>query len=283
MTAFDRTTSPALDPGERLTGSIDLDPSWSSLHGMHGGYMAAFAVRFAEAHLADRHVRTVFTSFLRAGAVGPASLSLTTLRVGRGLTTHEVALSQGDRVVTRSRITATTSPAALGHARVGRGDWDDAVPPDLAPLERCVDIAPPPGLRHFDQAVAVLDPSAIPFSNGPRARVRGYVRPLEDRPIDAAWLTMMLDWFPPSPFSRYEAPIGGVSVDFAAHVHATLPRLPDGLWLIADFQADASSGDLALERGRIFAPPAGSRASRSRRTKPLLAESFHSRWTREIV
>jgi hypothetical protein len=280
MTAFDRTTSPAADPGERMTGSIELDTGWSSLHGVHGGYMAAIAVRFAEAHLAGRHVRTVFTSFLRTGAVGPASLSLSTLRVSRGLTTLEVALSQDERVVTRTRITATTSAPNLGHARDGGPDWDDAVAPELAPLERCVAIAPPPGVRHFDQAVAVLDPSHVPFAKGPLARVRGYVRPLEDRPIDAAWLTMILDWFPPSPFSRYEAPVGGVSVDFAAHVHSIPPRLPDGLWLIADFQADVSGGDLALERGRIFAPPAWPGTSPSRRAGHLLAESFHTRWTR---
>jgi acyl-CoA thioesterase len=242
--------------------------------------MAAIAVRFAEAHLAGRHVRTVFTSFLRPGVVGPASLSLTTLRASRGLTTHEVALSQDERVVTRTRITATTAAPDLGHAREGGTDWDDAVAPELAALEQCVALAPPPGVKHFDQAIAVLDPSDVPFAKGPLARVRGYVRPLEDGPIDAAWLTMMLDWFPPSPFSRYEAPVGGVSVDFAAHVHSTLPRLPDGLWLVVDFQADVSKGDLALERGRIFAPPAWWGATSSRRAGHLLAESFHTRWTR---
>ena len=47
-TDFDRTTTPvpiAARPGEF---DVDLDGGWSSLVGMHGGYMSALAVRAAE-------------------------------------------------------------------------------------------------------------------------------------------------------------------------------------------------------------------------------------------
>ena len=54
---------------------MDLDAGWSSLVGIHGGYMSALTVRGAEAVAgADRCVRTVTTSFLRTGEPGAATL-----------------------------------------------------------------------------------------------------------------------------------------------------------------------------------------------------------------
>ena len=71
VTEFDRTTAliPIEDrPGEFL---VDLDAGWSSLVGVHGGYMCALAVRAAEAMAPGREMRTMSTSFLRTGQRGP--------------------------------------------------------------------------------------------------------------------------------------------------------------------------------------------------------------------
>jgi acyl-CoA thioesterase len=79
---------------------------------------------------------------------------------------------------------------------------------------------------------------------------------------------MIVDWFPPSPFTRLDPPAGGVSIDLTVHLHRTRPPLADGDWLAGSFRADASHLGLALEHGRI-ADTDGT----------LLAESFHTRWT----
>lgn len=267
-TQFDRTTRPEVDPGERHTGTIELDAGWSSLRGLHGGYLAAIAVRFAEGHLVGHDVRTVLTSFLRPATVGPAQLSITAQRVSRGLTTHQVAISQGDRPVALTRITATTAVVADVPEHPERS-WQEFARPQLPSPESCIAISPPPDFRHFDQATARIDPADVPFADGPVARIAGYVRPLEPRPIDAPWLTMILDWLPPSPFSRFGAPIGGVSVDYVVHVHAVRPVLADAEWLTAELRAAVSRRGLALERGRLFGPDG-----------EVLAESFHTRWMR---
>ncbi|HEY4610175.1 MAG TPA: hypothetical protein VIH06_13255, partial [Ilumatobacteraceae bacterium] len=126
----------------------------------------------------------------------------------------------------------------------------------------------PEGIGHFDHAVAVLDPRSMPFSHGPVARVAGYVQPRERGPIDAAWLGMALDWFPPAAFTRIDPPTGGISITYSMHVHHTLERLADGEWLGGEFHVDVSADGIALEKGRIT-DPAGR----------VLAESFHTRWT----
>ena len=60
---------------------------------------------------------------------------------------------------------------------------------------------------NFERFELRFDPDRMPFQ-GERASVEGYVRPLEARPIDAAWLVMAADCFPPPAFARVEAPTG---------------------------------------------------------------------------
>jgi len=259
-TWFDRTTAVHRAGDHHVA---ELDPSWSSLTGIHGGSMVAMAVRAAQDLEPDRRVRTVATSFLRPGRPGPAELHAETVRRGRSLTSLGIELRQRGRAVLVSRITLVADRPGL--------PWRRSEPIDVAPLEDCIPLEPPAeaGLvPHFDHATAVLDPAHVPFSRSEDARVAGHVRPLEPRPVDEPWLAMVMDWFPPSPFTRPGPPAGGVSIDYVVHLHATRPPLDDGAWLAGSFRADVSDGGLALEHGRLAGPDG-----------TLLAESFHTRWT----
>jgi len=282
MTLFDRTgdlthrTGPltggeesrpgaiGFDPMTPTTFDIELDPSWSSLRGTHGGYLASLAVRAAERVTDGRSVRTVTTSFLRPGHSGPAELTIMPERLGRSLSTHVATITQDGRGVATSRVTTMVVVDGI--------EWDAPEPERIAAVPECVPLDPPEGVRHFAHATAVLDPTHLPFTHGPLARVAGHVRPLEPRPIDAAWLTMILDWFPPSPFSHVDPPTGGVSVDYTVHLHRTLDRLRDGEWLTGAFRADVSSNSMALEKGVIRDA-----------TGHVLAESFHTRWSARTI
>jgi acyl-CoA thioesterase len=260
MTAFDRTTRLTPDADRAGRSSIELDESWSSLRGVHGGYLTALAVRAVEAVLDDRAIRTVAMSFLRPTNPGPATLDVVEARSSRSFGTYEVTVSQGDRIGAVARITAASPVEAAS--------WDNSEPVDLLPPELSIPLEPPEGIRHFGHAEALLDPTHLPFTHAAVARVGGHVRPLERREIDAPWLAMILDWFPPSPFTKVDPPTGGVSIDYTVHLHRTLPRLRDGQWLGARFRADVSAGGIALEHGAIVDPEGR-----------LLAESFHTRWT----
>ncbi len=250
----------ALDPLRPDQFTVDLDPAWSSLVGIHGGYLVALAIKAAQEHASDRPIRTVTTNFLRPGQVGPAEVAVEVVRRGRSITTLTVTLSQSSKAVVVSHVTAADA--------VESTSWEQIPELDLPAIEDCVPIAPPPGVSHFEHGVALLDPSDLPFSHGPLARVAGYVRPSEPRPIDAAWLGMALDWFPPASFSRIDPPAGGISISYTVHVHRTLAELGAGEWLGGIFHADISAGAIALEKGLITDP-----------SGRALAESFHTRWT----
>ncbi|HUS22085.1 MAG TPA: thioesterase family protein [Aeromicrobium sp.] len=256
-TDFDRTT--AVEPIDGRPGefAVELDVGWSSLVGVHGGYMCAIAVRGAEALVDDRSVRTLTTSFLRTGQVGSATLSVRAVREGRSFSTMVADLVQDGRLLLTTRLTLMVDREGV--------EWQAPSPIDLPDPEECTRME---GGRvvHFERVDGVLDPRCLPFSGGDRARIQGYVRPLESRTVDAAWLAMATDWFPPPAFLRIEPPTGGVSIDLTTHIHQPQVTLDDGDWLTGAFAIETSSAGLATEHGRI-----------ARRDGTLVAESFQTR------
>lgn len=258
-TEFDRLARLHPVDGAPGTFDVELPVEWSSLVGIHGGYLTALAVRATERAVTDRSVRTITTSFLRPAPAGPARVRVIEQRRSRSISTVVAEVVQDDRPLTTSRLTLVADQPGI--------EWRTTVPIELPPLADCVPIAPPMPVVHFDRAQGVLDPSSLPFTDGPRTMVRGYVRPLEPRPIDAGWLAMASDWFPPPAFVRFEPPIGGISIDLTTHVHRTLPTLDDDEWLAASFEITTGTGGMATEHGRIATLDGN-----------LLAESFQTRW-----
>ena len=256
---FDRATTLHPVPGRPGTFAVDLDAGWSSLVGIHGGYLCAVAVRGAEAVAPDRSVRTITTSFLRTGQVGPATLTVRPVREGRSVATMTAELVQDGEIVIASRLTLLADRSGV--------EWSAPVPPRLPPPAECVDFDPAAHVSHFGRVASLFDPAALPFE-GDRARVRGYVRPLEARPVDAAWLAMASDWFPPPAFAVLEPPTGGVSIDLTTHIHRPGLVLADDDWLAGSFEIDDSTGGLAVEHGRI-----------TRMDGTLVAESLQTRLT----
>ena len=258
-TDFDRTTT--LVPVEARPGEfcVDLDGGWSSLLGVHGGYMGAVAVRGAEAMSPGRRVRTVSTSFLRTGRVGPAVLSVREVRRGRSITRMVAELVQDDQILIVSGLTLMTARSGL--------EWSRPRSVDLPPPADCAPFAAPAQVVSFGRFELRFDPERMPFT-GDRAHLGGYVRPLEPRPIDAAWLVMAVDCFPPPAFARAEPPTGGMSIDLTVHIHRSGFTLPDDAWLAGRFEIDDSTGGLATEHGRI-----------TQLDGTVVAESFQTRLT----
>ncbi len=258
-TEFDRTTAVVPVAGRPGEFSVELDAGWSALAGVHGGYMCALAVRGAELAAPGRTVRTMTASFLRPGRVGPATLVVGERRQGRSFTTMDVDLVQQDRVVATSRLTLMAERSGI--------EWGERRPLDLAPPQECVEFQPPAEVISFGRFELRFDPERMPFTDG-RTRLAGYVRPREPRAIDAAWLVMAADCFPPPAFARSERPLGGVSIDLAVHVHRNGLELDEGEWLAGSFEIHDSTGGLAVEHGRITLIDG-----------TVVAESFHTRLT----
>src|SRR3954447_4044513 len=80
LTVFDATTSLRLDASQANRFTAHLDRAWSSLVGIHGGYLTAIAIRAAQRVVGERPIRTVTTTFLRPGSIGNASVDVEVVR-----------------------------------------------------------------------------------------------------------------------------------------------------------------------------------------------------------
>jgi len=175
------------------------------------------------------------------------------------LSTMVAELVQDDRILQTTRLTLMTEQRGV--------EWAEPHRVELPPPADCVAFTPPAHVVSFGRFELRFDPSRMPFS-GPRADIVGYVRPLEARPVDAAWLVMAGDGFPPPAFARTEQPVGGMSIDMTVHVHRTGFGLVDDDWLVGSFEIADSTGGLAVERGRL-----------TRMDGTIVAESFQTRLT----
>lgn len=259
-TAFDRATT--LTPVEGSPGefTVELDAGWVGLVGIHGGYMSAIAVRGAELIAQGRPVRTLSTSFLRVGKVGPARLAVRELRRGRTLSTVVADLTQDEKLLTTTRLTSLDYREGLSW---GHGSFEE-----LPPLQECPRFHGSHGAVHFIQIDVRLDPRCQLDGSGDRALLRGYLRPLEARPIDSAWLALATDCFPPPSFVRVPPPTGVMSNDLTTHIHRPRIELGNDDYLTGSFEIVDSSGGLAVEHGRICL-----------RDGTIVAESFQTRLT----
>ena len=132
-TNFDRTT--ALTPVEGRPGEflVELDAGWSSLVGVHGGYLCAsrcggrgIGAGAVGAH--DVH------ELPAAGRVGPALLAVREVRRGRSVTTMVADLLQDGQTLTVNRLTLMTARPGV--------EWSGPRRLELAPPEACVPLRP---------------------------------------------------------------------------------------------------------------------------------------------
>lgn len=229
---------------------VELPDTWSSLQGVHGGFVAGLAVRAAQLALDDpsRSLRAATVGFLRGSTVGPCQLDVDVLRNGRALAACAVRASQNGKDICVVRL--HLSPAWDGSV------FSDAIPPVLTlPL----DAIPLDGgglVRHFGNVDAHLDATTAVFSGSGRALLRAWARPKRGDVVDAAWLTMLGDYLPPAVFARNTGPSRAVSIEYAIQLHTSaLPfDLDDGEHLTMQVHAFHAAEGFAVEDGIIWAP-----------------------------
>ena len=221
--------------------------------------MCALAVRAAESLAPTASVRTMTTSFLRTGRVGPATLSVREVRRGRSMSTMVAELVQDDQLLHVTRLTLMTDRRGSSGANRGRSTCRRRRTACRSRRRRTS--------SSFGRFELRFDPHRMPFTRA-TGGLAGYVRPLEARPVDAAWLAMATDWFPPPGVRPDRAP------DRRHEHRPDHPRPPqrvqpaDDGWLTGSFEIDDSAGGLAVEHGRI-----------TLRDGTVVAESFQTRLT----
>jgi acyl-CoA thioesterase len=228
-----------------------LPEEWVALQGVHGGFVAALAVRAVEATLGDpsRTLRAATFGFLRGLRPELATFHVEEIRVGRALATFHVSVTQDDgppSIIARCHLSPRWDGAA----------FSDLVPPALSPPADAVRLTIPGGAGHVHHLPTLVHPATTMFAGATQARWLAWTRPSDPDPIDAAWLTMLGDYFPPAVCVAMTGPSRAVTIEYAIQIHTStfpVPLGPDERLTCAMHASHAAEG-FAIEDGSIWGP-----------------------------
>jgi acyl-CoA thioesterase len=228
-----------------------LPETWTALQGVHGGFVASLAVRAVNRTMADpsRTLRAATFGFIRGVRPGPATFCVEEVRIGRSLTTHHISVAQSDG-----------PPSVVGRLHLS-SSWAGV---EFSDVKRPALIARPP-TRCTSSSRAGRVTSIISRRGCIRRRRCSRVAlmpvgwrgrdPHPDR-VDAAWLTMLGDYFPPAVAVRNTGPSRAVSIEYGIQIHTSAEYYPLGTsqHLACEMRATHAASGFAVEDGTIWAP-----------------------------
>lgn len=227
---FDEDTA-VLAAGEGRFEGVVTD-RWNIGDRPNGGYLMALGLRALGAVLPHPDLLTVTAHFLRPPRPGPAEVHVEHVRSGRTLSTGEARLCSGQREFLRM-VAASTDFDSAEEAAAGLA----TPPPDLPPPEACERIGGEDspltlGVTIAQRLEVRYPPDELGWTRGEpsaEARVRGWIRFADGRPVDPLGLIQFLDGVPPALFA-----VGMLdplpTIELTAHVRAR----PAPGWLAFD-------------------------------------------------
>jgi acyl-CoA thioesterase len=233
-----------LEPGV-FEGNVNRD--WWIVFGPNGGFIAAMLVKAMATAVGDdtRMARSLTIHYTAAPKEGPVRIRTTTERAGRSLTTISARMEQNGRLI-------ALAIGAFSRERVAAIEFDEVPAPDVPPPEDVPIVQPrpemPPFSRQWELRYAV---GTAPFSgaDGPTL-TGGWIRPLDDHPIDAALVAQITDAWLPAVFIRLTGPNPVPTIDLTIHFRADLPLAAD--YLLVTFESRLSAGGFVEEDGWIW-------------------------------
>ncbi len=245
MSFFDATAVDTKD----MSYKAAIHEGWDVVGNANGGYLMAIGARAMAAAAELPHPVTVTAHYLSPGRPGPVSITPQIVKVGRRLTTVRATLQGPDKPLIELLGSFSDLNRIEGPVRV------DASPPDLPPPEDCPLTVPnqevgfPPAMMgrvelrlHPDDAQFLAgNPSGDPL-------LRGWIRLINDEPMDVFGLLLATDAFPPTIFNAKLPVAWTPTVELTAHVRG----VPEPGWLRCRFSTRFISGGMMEEDGELW-------------------------------
>ncbi|HEY2734401.1 MAG TPA: thioesterase family protein [Polyangiales bacterium] len=230
----------------RFEASIPED--WAQGRATFGGLIAALGIRaLARTVDAQHSLRSFVIDFAGPTEPGEVQIEVEPLRAGRSLTHSRGRLSQAGQV--RAEIVG-----AFGATRATTLHLVGEPPPRAAAPEEAIRLSYIEGVmpkftQHFDYR---WTSDCSPFSAAARGHVGGWVRPLDDEPVDAAVLAALTDSFPAAIVPMMQAPAPNSTVTWLVNfVGRDLTAAPRSFWRL-EGETDAVGDGYASEHAKLW-------------------------------
>jgi acyl-CoA thioesterase len=183
-------------------------------------------------------------------------------RLGRGLSTVSARLHQDGR-------DCVLALAALGVDRPGPSFDDQRFPdvpaPDAVPRPPAGSGIAIPFRDRFDTRPAI---GGNPFVAGSQALTGGWIRTVDDDPVDEVVVAALTDAWPPAVFSRVEVPVGVPTIDLT--IHFRQPPSGEPGWSLVRFTTKLAEAGYLEEDGEVWSAD-GRLLAQSRQLAVVLA------------
>lgn len=228
-----------------MVWQTEITSHWNIGDKPNGGYLLAPLQRAMQIGSGHPDPLTITAHYLRPGEPGPARVEVELVRPGRTVSTMRGRLVQGGK-------TKLEAIAAFTDLTTGSHILDLGVePPDIPPPDEC------PSRAELTQGVDVtmmgridmrVHPDHALGDTGREPVIAGWIRFADERPVDAASLTLFTDTFPPPLFATL-GPVGWVpTIELTTHVR----RRPVEGWLLGRFRTSDAAGPRVIEEGHIW-------------------------------
>ncbi|MGD9693983.1 MAG: acyl-CoA thioesterase [Phycisphaerales bacterium] len=230
-----------------------MSPSWRAMLDIHGGYVAAIAARAVEMSIDDasRPLRSFGAQFLRPARAGEVGICVDTVRSGRTAAFLRATVTQDGQPVLIANAVAGAERGGLAFCEVAPPPGATMSPPPGA--ERFVGTEP--GL-HFEQLELRFEPGLSIFGAHERARVAGWLRPLDPAElISLPWVICATDFMPPSMVFRTDQPVQAATIDMAVQMMRSQPAaiVTPGTYLYAEAICAVSCEGYSVEDATFWA------------------------------
>lgn len=242
MSELDDDTALVADGPGRFKGV--LTDRWFIGTGLNGGYLMSALARAVTLSSGQPHPLTMSTHFVDRAQPGAITITVETVRAGRG---HDTVTARMEQNSNPMAVTVAT----LGRRRDGGPAFVHLEPPPLDPPNQCEARAfdPPPEmtfLQRFEHRFPAGDVAQVRRGEPRDPVFTGWVR-LRDRDVDDVAVPLIADCFPPPVF----AALGG---GFAPTLELTVHWRgePEPGWLACRFESRALGGGYVEEDGEIW-------------------------------
>jgi acyl-CoA thioesterase len=242
---FERDTDVKEVDAGVFEGHVNRD--WWIVFGPNGGFIAAMLTKAMAAAVDDhrRVPRSLTIHYTAAPTEGAVRISTQVERAGRSLTTISGRMEQDGRLI-------ALAIAAFSAGRVAAIEFSEAPPPDVPAPEDVPRFEPrpdmPPFSRQWDTRPAIGTP---PFSGADTSTLTGgWIKPLDEHPIDAALVAQLTDAWLPAVFIRLREPNAVPTIDLTIHFRGDLPLPAD--YVLVTFETRLSHGGFVEEDGAIW-------------------------------
>ncbi|MEM7093215.1 MAG: thioesterase family protein [Actinomycetota bacterium] len=240
---FDEETR--IEPLDENRWRVNLSGNWNIGDNPNGGYLLAPLQRAMQEASGHPDPLTVTTHYLRPGEIGEGIAEVEVVRSGRTIGTMRGRLVQNGK-------TKIEAIAAYTDLTVGNEVADVSVPaPLIPPPEDCpprTQLAQGVHLPIMDRVDVRIHPDHILGATGRQPLIDGWIRFADERPVDAAALTLFADAFPPPLFAL----VGRIGWVPTIELTVQVRRRPVDGWIQGRFRTSDAAATRTIEDGHLW-------------------------------